>query len=624
MAAMDIDSDSSLSEAPEEEVKKLAPIFMKAKKATKLAAPPPVVSPPRPKRAPSPPHEEVLADNPDIAVSFPPFKHFIVMFRSRFQEAFSNKLAHFGPQDIERGVVDVVPGKEIENLLCALLALVLNRKKPVERGHHGRALEEAVSTHKSQWPLKWEFKNPLHGGKDFSNMSPTERLNLLRTLVIWALSSSEVVSEMIKNKYKQQRHNDDENQPLSVQPWGQDGDKRRYFLIQGLDDTSFRVYREGSRHTKNAHWYSVAGNIEEVQALSEKLEKMDGTQAARRLGQKINNAIPMFEATEEKRRRREYRQERRAAFTRPEPGFGIYEGRTRGKRMRYTYEEGDEGDSDDASTRRSTRHQSARSTPFEAGPTYTASGRQIKQPRTGEYGESLLSGNVMNADELGTDFDNSSRAGREGSDETDPVRGGRATRNRGARPPMNDSNLKKRKHIDGYNSIDEMSEEDGVSGDGWDSEKNEEDEPMQDAAEMSDAQDASDEGEDEEGDVEDDDDAGSHSLIVTLKLKNKSLASNKETPPTSPPTPGRSSTNGVHQPSAETLPPTHAPSQPSLTTKIEASASPAPNDVAPSTSNGSTEIKVEQAHGTSTNGTSGHVQHPLQQVVSAEGLNSSV
>lgn len=66
--AMDSDSDSSLSEVPEETVKQLAPIFQKAKKATKQAAPPPKASPPRPKRAPSPPHEEVLADNPDIAV----------------------------------------------------------------------------------------------------------------------------------------------------------------------------------------------------------------------------------------------------------------------------------------------------------------------------------------------------------------------------------------------------------------------------------------------------------------------------------------------------------------------------------------------------------------------------
>ena len=63
------DSDSSgLSEHSDKEIQKLAPIFVKAKKATKLAAPPPAVSPPRPKRPPSPPHEDVFADNPDIAV----------------------------------------------------------------------------------------------------------------------------------------------------------------------------------------------------------------------------------------------------------------------------------------------------------------------------------------------------------------------------------------------------------------------------------------------------------------------------------------------------------------------------------------------------------------------------
>ena len=64
------DSDSSgLSSADEQQIKKLAPIFQKAKKATKLVAPPPKASPPRPKRPPSPPHEITLADNEDIAVS---------------------------------------------------------------------------------------------------------------------------------------------------------------------------------------------------------------------------------------------------------------------------------------------------------------------------------------------------------------------------------------------------------------------------------------------------------------------------------------------------------------------------------------------------------------------------
>lgn len=54
------------------------------------------------------------------------------MFRSRFNDAFSAKVIQFGPQDIERGVVDSMPSPQIESLLCALLALALNRKKPIE------------------------------------------------------------------------------------------------------------------------------------------------------------------------------------------------------------------------------------------------------------------------------------------------------------------------------------------------------------------------------------------------------------------------------------------------------------------------------------------------------------
>lgn len=57
------------------------------------------------------------------------------MFRSRFSETLPPKLAHFGPQDIERGVTDQPPSPQVESLLCALLALVLNRKKPVEYVH---------------------------------------------------------------------------------------------------------------------------------------------------------------------------------------------------------------------------------------------------------------------------------------------------------------------------------------------------------------------------------------------------------------------------------------------------------------------------------------------------------
>lgn len=81
-------------------------------------------SPEPPKRAPSPPHDYVFADNEAIA--------FIVMFRSRFSDAFPRSTPHLGPQDIERGVSGELPDEQAERLLCALLGLVLNRKKDVE------------------------------------------------------------------------------------------------------------------------------------------------------------------------------------------------------------------------------------------------------------------------------------------------------------------------------------------------------------------------------------------------------------------------------------------------------------------------------------------------------------
>jgi hypothetical protein len=54
------------------------------------------------------------------------------MFRARFSEAFSKNLANFGPQELERDVVDTLPGERVEHFLCALLGLLLNRKQDVK------------------------------------------------------------------------------------------------------------------------------------------------------------------------------------------------------------------------------------------------------------------------------------------------------------------------------------------------------------------------------------------------------------------------------------------------------------------------------------------------------------
>lgn len=54
------------------------------------------------------------------------------MFRSRFTEALPKSLANFGPQELERDIVDSVPGDRVEHFLCAVLGLLLNRKQDIK------------------------------------------------------------------------------------------------------------------------------------------------------------------------------------------------------------------------------------------------------------------------------------------------------------------------------------------------------------------------------------------------------------------------------------------------------------------------------------------------------------
>ena len=115
---------------------------------------------------------------------------------------------------------------------------------------------------------------------------------------MWCLDSSEAVRDIIRDSYKQARHEDDLNQPLSVQPWGQDGDKRRFWLIEGQDDTYFRLYRESNPLLKLNTWRSVAGSIDEVKTVAGQLTD-ENSQAGRRLSDRILAAIPRFEASDD-------------------------------------------------------------------------------------------------------------------------------------------------------------------------------------------------------------------------------------------------------------------------------------------------------------------------------------
>ncbi|RYP51383.1 hypothetical protein DL768_003252 [Monosporascus sp. mg162] len=509
----ELSSLSSLSPAPSEDEgdvelkrdKGILKFFHKLPKGTKPKEPERQPSPPAPKRPPSPPHDYVLADNPDIA--------FIVMFRSRFNDALPKSVANFGPQELERDVTESVPGQRVEQFLCAVLGLLLNRKQDVKPGHYNRALEDAISSHKNQWPRAWEEKNPLSGGNTFTTMNPTQRLTLLRTLILWTLSSSEVVKAIINKSYKQNRHEDDLNQPLSVQPWGSDSDKRRYYLIEGLDDTAFRVYRESNPQGFNRTWWSVAGNIEELNALVDKLQTVDGGPKAKKLAQKILAAIPRFEATEEKRRRREYRQMQKERFKRPEPGFSMYEGRTRGKRIKYTYSD-DEDFLTDSSNRRSTRNTGTHTPAEPAGPVTTASGRQVKAPSRMTVD---ASNNIVTTS---PDGDNETVRSKESS--VGPT--GRPRRSAAVNHGTNGwSSAKTRGRS--YNSMDEDEDEDEDESEP-DLGEDEEEDHVPDETE--DEEDDDDLDEDEEMADDEADDGSRKSHIVTMKVPTKAGTEDKE------------------------------------------------------------------------------------------------
>lgn len=156
--------------------------------------------------------------------------------------------------------------------------------------------------------------------------------------------------------------------------------------------------------------------------------------------------------------------------------------------MRYTYSDEEDGGSDAPSIRQSNR-QSGMSTPGEpAGPTFTASGRQVRSRHGGAYGEATLSGRH----ETGEQSAISGQNGAEGENQ-EPASGGRSRRATQLRGVY--AKTRPRKYIDGYNSVDEMEDESDAttSGHEWDGGDDDE------------ADDQADDGEDDE-DVEMSDD----------------------------------------------------------------------------------------------------------------------
>jgi hypothetical protein len=181
----------------------------------------------------------------------------------------------------------------------------------------------------------------------------------------------------------------------------------------------------------------------------------------------------------------------------------LYEGRTRGKRLRYTFsDEEDDGSGSADTNRRSTRNSGAVTPADPSRPTITASGRQVRSRLGGIYGESLLSGPAS------TGGASPATENYEHSDASDPGVAGRPTRS--SRRGNSNGRSKPRKHIEGYNSVDELDDEDEATSSGHDWDGGDEDE----------IDDNLDEDEDDEMSVDsEEEDFEPKSLVITLRYR---------------------------------------------------------------------------------------------------------
>jgi hypothetical protein len=175
------------------------------------------------------------------------------------------------------------------------------------------------------------------------------------------------------------------------------------------------------------------------------------------------------------------------------------------------------------SFRRSNR-QSGVSTPAEpAGPTFTASGRQVKSRIGGAYGESILSGQ-RDPEQISI-----SGAIDDMEDEDMDPAAARLRARRAADPKAASGKSKRKAHIEGYNALDEMDDESDAlsSGGEWDGDEDEDDNANidididdhddHDDADMS----GSDSAADDDDELAANDAPSRQSLVVSLRYQKK-------------------------------------------------------------------------------------------------------
>ncbi|CAG8584691.1 4351_t:CDS:2 [Ambispora gerdemannii] len=262
---------------------------------------------------------------------------YIVAFCDKFKSALRN--LEFWPEEFEQTLYSSSTDELLEEIHCAFLTNVLNRKKAVERNTWRKFLTDTIEQHlkkRSDFCLDY---NPMRRVNNYNyyELGVEDRVLILYSLVNWQLKESKSIRDLIDLHYKN-RHKTEAMNPLRLEMIGQDRKNANYYFL----GNSPRIYRE--RYPKpgipitheNVEWIAVTTTLEEIISLVDDPNRLKPKSFTkdRALHAKLKeDIIPRVEELvqlKEKKEERRRKQERIAQrFAILHANATVYETRTR-------------------------------------------------------------------------------------------------------------------------------------------------------------------------------------------------------------------------------------------------------------------------------------------------------
>ncbi|KAG0239233.1 hypothetical protein BGW41_007849 [Actinomortierella wolfii] len=181
---------------------------------------------------------------------------FLLKFKLLLRQNYP--LHNISEQDLETALFATSKNDTIEQIHCNLLSNMQNRKKAVESSSWQRAMSETLDAKIRTG--EFEFENPLRYYHNYYLIPPSDRIQILKSLIDWVLQESVTIRQGLEEA----------KDVYLVQPFGTDQTKCVYWYF---GEGSTKMYKESNPNKKNAKWETVASSLEDMKQLTDTFGK---------------------------------------------------------------------------------------------------------------------------------------------------------------------------------------------------------------------------------------------------------------------------------------------------------------------------------------------------------------